>query len=96
MTVTITLTKPISAHGETVGALVLAEPETGDIIDIGTPFLIVPSAGGESAIEIRNKVVAAYVAKLARIPPSSVRALAPGDFSACTAAVLSFFGQAAG
>jgi hypothetical protein len=87
------LTKPIQAHGQELESLTLREPTTEDAIDLGLPMLMVPTAEG-TGIEIRNKVVAAYIQRLGGIPPSSVRQLAMADFSILTNQVMSFFGQA--
>ena len=89
----IKLSKPIKAHGEDVHSLTLREPTTEDIIDIGLPTLIIVGDGETAGVEIRQKVVAKYISTLAAIPMSSVRSLAPKDFSACTQEVMGFFGQ---
>lgn len=91
--VTVPLSKPITAHGEEVAALTLQPPTTRQIIELGLPTLIVTNAGGDVGLEVRTQVVARYVSRLAAIPMSSVEALAPADFSACTGAVMGFFGE---
>ena len=97
MSVSIPLSKPIKAHGDEVSELELREPTTKDIIELGLPTLIIPGADGQSTgIEIRQPVVARYVSRLAAIPMGSVEALAPKDFSLCTAAVMGFFGAGDG
>ena len=54
-TVTVPLSKAITAHGEEVTALVLRPPVTKDLIELGLPTLVIPSAdGGETGIEIRQ------------------------------------------
>lgn len=93
MSVTIKLSKPITAHAEEVSEITLREPTTEDIIDIGLPHLIILGNDESTGVEVRQKVVAKYISKLAGIPMSSVRSLAPKDFSACTAAVMGFFGE---
>ena len=69
---------------------------TKDVIELGLPTLIIPSDSGEPGIEIRQKVIAAYVQRLAGIPRSSVEALSIADFSACQAVVMGFFGSGDG
>lgn len=97
MSVTVPLSKPIKAHGDEVSELTLREPTTKDVIELGMPTLIIPGADGQSTgIEIRQPVVARYVMRLAAIPMGSVEALSLSDFSLCTAAVMSFFGQGDG
>lgn len=94
MSTTVALSKPITAHGEEVSELVLRDPTTEDIIELGLPTLIIPGADGQSTgVEIRQPVIARYVSRLAAIPMGSVKKLPPKDFSLCNAAVMSFFGE---
>jgi hypothetical protein len=88
--ITISLTRPITAHGEEVSELTFVRPVTKDRVDLGDPRLIHVD-GVDVAIEIRTKVVAAYISRLARIPSSSVTKLAFADFETCSAVILSFF-----
>ena len=93
-TLTITLTKPVSAHGEEIDRLSLRQPTTADLIELGQPMRLLPGNGTEEpAIDIRMNVVANYVARLAAIPLSSVKALSLADFGRATQAVLGFFGE---
>jgi hypothetical protein len=95
--VKIKLSKPLKAHGETVNDLDFREPVTKDVIELGLPTLIIPGADGESTgIEVRTKVVARYISRLAAIPMGSVEALSLHDYSACTGAVMGFFGTGDG
>jgi hypothetical protein len=90
--VTVMLSKPIKAHGEEVTQLTFREPTPRDLMQLGFPSLIVPSAdGGVSGIEVRAKVIGAYIARLAGIPPSSVEAMSVSDFIACQSEILPFF-----
>ena len=94
---TVSLSKPIKAHGDDVSEITLREPTTKDVIEIGLPTLIIPGDDGQSTgVEIRQKVVARYISRLAAIPMGSVEALSLSDFSLCTAAVMGFFGQGGG
>jgi hypothetical protein len=89
---TVTLSKPIKAHGEELTTLTFREPTPKDLMQLGFPQLIIPSAeGGVSGIELRAKVVGAYIARLAGIPPSSVEAMSITDFMACQSEILPFF-----
>ena len=94
--ITIPLSKPIKAHGEEINELTFREPTTEDVIDLGLPMLFIPSASGETATELRQKVLASYIARLAAIPMGSVKALSLKDFSRCTGAVMGFFGDGEG
>lgn len=92
MSVNIKLKKPITAHGEEVSELTFREPTPDDIMQIGAPQLLIPSADGESlGIEVRAKVVGQYISRLSAIPMGSVKAMSIGDFQRCTGAVMGFF-----
>ena len=92
--VMIVLSTPITAHGEEVDQITLRQPTTADLIDLGQPMRLLPGNGlDEAAIEVRMNVVANYVARLAAIPLSSVKALSLSDFGKATQAVLGFFGD---
>lgn len=91
MSVEIKLSKPVTAHGKEIDSLTLRPPTTGEIMEIGSPQLMMPSADGVSiGVEIRPSVIGRYVVKLAGIPLSSVKELAPADFSRCQGAVMDF------
>ena len=95
--VMIVLSTPITAHGEEVDQITLRQPTTADLIDLGQPMRLLPGNGlDEAAIEVRMNVVANYVARLAAIPLSSVKALSLSDFGKATQAVLGFFGDGKG
>ncbi len=88
----ISLSTPITAHGEEIDHLTLRQPTTGDLIELGQPMRLLPGNGlDEPAIDIRMNVVAHYVARLAAIPLSSVKALSLADFGKATQVVLGFF-----
>lgn len=92
MSATVTLRRPVKAHGDEVGELTLREPTTKDIMEIGLPTLLVPSGDGQAVgVEIRQKVVGRFISRLAQIPMSSVESLHPADFSRCSAVVMGFF-----
>lgn len=95
MTDPIPLKKPITAHGEQVNSLTLRPPVTKDVIELGYPTLIVMT-GDEPAVEIRAKVVAKYISRLASIPMGAVESLDIGDHQVLTGVVMGFFGQDAG
>jgi hypothetical protein len=93
MSVKITLKKPITAHGKEITEIELREPCGGDVADCGLPFEVSEGANGGSAGRIDTAAVAAYIAKLGNIPPSSVRSLCVPDFSSCMGVVMGFFGD---
>lgn len=91
---TLTLTTPVTAHGAEIDRITLRQPTTADLIELGQPMRLLPGNGmDEPAIDIRMNVVAHYVARLAAIPLSSVKALSLSDFGRATQAVLGFFGE---
>lgn len=86
MSVTVPLRRPIEAHGETVTSITLREPLGGDIARIGMPVNVIGVGG-----HVDTAVVAAYIAELGGIPPSSVAKLSAADFLALTTEVVDFF-----
>lgn len=88
----ITLSKPITAHGEQIAELDLREPTGEDVMALGYPYLIIIGDGDAQAMELRPKVIGRYVSRLAGIPPSALNAMSPADFTALTGVVVGFFG----
>lgn len=88
--ITVPLSKPVTAHGEELSVLTLREPVPEDLMQLGSPMLMIPSADGDLGLDVRPKVVAAYISRLAGIPMSSVKALSIADFMACQGALLPF------
>ena len=88
----IKLTKPIEAHGETLNELKLRELNTEDIMRCGYPMTI-KGAGDNAEIVLQPDIAAKYISRLAGIPESSVKALAPVDFNSVMMAVVGFFGE---
>lgn len=93
MSITVPLSKPINAHGESVIELELREPGGEDLMDIGYPYIVVQSDTGGQGVELRPKVVARYVSKLAQIPMSSVKQIGLADLQKLQGVVMGFFGQ---
>ena len=90
---TITLSKPITAHGEQIQELTLREPTIKDVRKLGLPYLIHTDGSGGSSVEIRADTILNYASTLAAVPPSSIDQLALADFSPLQAAVMGFFGD---
>jgi len=88
----VKLSTPVMAHGEEVTQLTLREPNVEDQMDLGQPFLIIVS-DGETGVKIQNKVIAAYVVRLAGVPLSTVKKLSTEEFQKCQAVVMGFFGK---
>jgi hypothetical protein len=97
MSIDIQLSRPVTAHGEEIASLTLREPTPEDVMAVGMPSLLIPSADGESiGIEIRAKLIGQYIVRLAGVPLSTVKALSLADFTACQGVIMSFFGSGAG
>ncbi|CAG9172389.1 phage tail assembly protein [Cupriavidus respiraculi] len=93
MSVTVTLSKAITAHGEERREIELREPSGEDLMEIGYPYIVVQSDTGGQGVELRPKVVARYVSKLAQIPMSSVKQIGLADLQKLQGIVMGFFGQ---
>lgn len=75
MDLTITLKKPVEAHGQTIEQIHLTEPTGQHVVKLGEPFLLVAGGG----IREMPEITVNYIVKLAKIPRSSAEALAPSD-----------------
>lgn len=89
--VTVKLTRPITAYGKEVSEIELEQPDGGDIMEVGMPFLLL----GDGSYTVRADVVGKYIVRLGGIPQSSVKKMHPADMMACQGAVLGFFGESA-
>ena len=86
--VKVTLSKPVSAHGDEVTVLTFREPTCEDIVACGYPLVI-----GEDGALPQAGAIVKYIARLGGIPPSSAKALSALDFTACMKVILPFFGE---
>ncbi|WP_445494361.1 phage tail assembly protein [Pseudomonas sp. 8(2025)] len=90
--VTIQLSAPIQAHGETLVALELRRPTVQDCRDIkALPYKIDKDESVSLDLDIASK----YIAVCAGIPPGSVGQLELHDFNGIAWAVAGFFMAAA-
>ena len=85
--VTVALSGPIEAHGEEITALAIREPGTEDFIAHGFPFKIDLESG---EMRIDAKVCGKMLPALTNVPPSSIKALKPGDFLQCCFHIVAF------
>ncbi|MCX2192553.1 phage tail assembly protein [Pantoea agglomerans] len=81
------LSKPITAHGETIHVLELREPTFDEIELIGFPFTI----GSEGNIKIDSSVSLRYIPVLAGVPRSSASQMAKIDIFKASMTILGFF-----
>lgn len=89
--VTIPLSKPITAHGAEISELTLREPNAGDVMECGYPL------GIDDGLAIPQAApVGRLIARLAGIPPSSVKQLSMPDYNRAMGVVLDFFGASEG
>ncbi len=92
---TVTLRKPVQAHGEELSRISMREPTPADLMELGSPMLMIPGSDGGVGLDIRHGVVARYISRLGGIPLSSVKEMNITDFMACSGALLPFL-QGAG
>jgi hypothetical protein len=85
---TLTLTKPITAHGQEMTTLSFRELTGGDLTSCGVPFTL----GANEAVEIKADAMGRMIAALASIPPSSVAHMNGSDWMAAAGKVVGFFG----
>lgn len=86
MAETLSLSKPITAHGNEVTALTLRLPTGKDISACGVPYKL--AADGE--MSINAPAMHRMIAQLAAVPPSSVDQMAAGDWNRAAMLVLGF------
>ena len=84
---TVTLRKPIQAHGEEVTTLTFREPNGDDIMTCGYPLQM----SGDGSFTPIAGVCGKYISRLGGIPASSVKALSAPDFQACMMTIIPFF-----
>jgi hypothetical protein len=92
----LTLVQPIIVHGEATEVLQLREPNGEDVAACGFPYELRTQTDNDSlAIKPLADVVLKYGARLASVPPSSMKQLCIADVSALTVQIMGFFGQSA-
>lgn len=84
------LSKPITAHGETIHVLELRDPTGKDVRELGYPYQM----NHDESVKLLAHVVAKYISQLGGIPPSSVDDMSPSDLNAAGWMVAGFFLQA--
>lgn len=86
-TVIVKLSRPAQAHGEEIKELRLREPNGDDFWNGGLPLSF--SQGGATSVSMPDLL--AMAARLAGVPPSTIRSLPSGDIMTLTQAMLPFF-----
>lgn len=83
------LKKPIEHAGETILELDLKEPNTKLAKQLGMPY----SVDAEGAPQVNPQICAAYLSKLAGLPPSVIEKISLPDFNVLCWQILLFFGD---
>lgn len=83
----IPLSKPITAHGETLHVIELQEPTYDQVAKFGMPF----SVGEKGVVKLDSASALAYIPELTGIPLSSARQLALFDIFAISMSIVGFF-----
>lgn len=83
----IALSKPITAHGETLHVVELQEPTYDQVAKFGMPFSLTDSGG----VKLDAAAALAYIPALTGIPLSSAKQLALYDIFAISMSILGFF-----
>lgn len=88
---TLTLTKPVTAHGETVTSLAFKEPTVADIEKAGDPLDIefLPNGGAVWRHDETRMVM--MMSALAAVPPSTIRTMSSTDYKAAKILLSRFF-----
>ncbi|WP_455872022.1 phage tail assembly protein [Serratia proteamaculans] len=83
----IALSKPITAHGETLHVVELQEPTYDQVAKFGMPFSLTESGG----VKLDAASALTYIPELAGIPLSSAKQLALYDIFVISMSILGFF-----
>jgi hypothetical protein len=86
------LKKPVTAHGEQVSELLLAEPDTKLVMELGYPYLGIASDNG-AGVQLQPKVAARYLSRLAQVPMSTIEQIAIPDLHELHGWLMGFFGE---
>lgn len=86
--VTLSLAKPIQAHGEQLSQLSLRKPTAAELIAHGQPYIAVGAGGG--GIKADYRACAALISAICAIPPSSVDQLDMADFDEAAMILVGF------
>nr|DAH13455.1 MAG TPA: tail assembly chaperone [Caudoviricetes sp.] len=97
MVVEVKLSKPVPSEGTEISTLQIREPIGEDIAACGYPFRIYLSsdtdvdAKKEQEAKIDTVVLTKLAAKLANVPPSTIKRLPVKDYQKVVDAVMGFF-----
>ena len=94
MSVIVKLSKPLLVGDVEITELELREATVDDVAELGYPFAIV-EVDGATEIKVSPKIVLKYTARLAAVPPSTLKGLAIKDLFTLQNTVMGFFGDEA-
>lgn len=86
----IKLNDPLDIANEHIDSLDMEEPRAGDVRALGDPVNYVTNGSSVSPV-FDNEVVAQYLARLCKVPPSTISKLSVRDFLALRTKLLAFF-----
>jgi hypothetical protein len=89
--IVIALRKSVVANGDEVMSLSFREPTAGDIEVCGNPVNIDVFAGETPKVTFDAKAMTAMLARLALVPPSTIRNMHPRDWNTAAWNIASFF-----
>ncbi|EKN6252616.1 TPA: phage tail assembly protein [Yersinia enterocolitica] len=83
----LTLTTPITAHGEEITEIEIRDPTGKDVRELGYPYQLNP----DDSVKLLSAVVCKYITRLGNIPPSAVDSMSPPDLNMAGWMVARFF-----
>jgi hypothetical protein len=87
----VALVKPVKAQGEEISELTLREPTGMDIAEVGGPPVLLDMTSDPPAVTFDGKKMTAMLARLAAVPPSTIKALSAEDWTTAAWSVSPFF-----
>jgi hypothetical protein len=88
----ITLSKPVQAHGKDITEITFREPNGGDVAACGFPFRFTVNEDQTQTIEPQAAAITQMMSRLGDVPLSTIRALPFSDWMEGMGAVFTFFG----
>jgi hypothetical protein len=89
------LSKPIEAHDEKISVLTFEKPDGTDVLNFGVPLVARRDMADPTNTMVEEgfdqRAMFKYIAKLAKIPPSSVKQIEPCDLVEIMGIIASFF-----
>lgn len=99
MSVKIELSTPVMSEGAEIKSLEFREPIGEDIV-AGYPVRIIMGSAtdpdvavGEQKYDVNVTVATKLAARLASVPPSTIKRLSLADYQAAIGVIIGFFGQ---